>query len=373
MVLVFAVIVALPCTGAWSNGGYSADQSNPDYGTHDWIAEMALSIQSRDVTFLKTTYHSKFLLGTEAPDNPEFIGDTANHHIYFGSDHLLDDDVCAERASELYQLALGYIRLGNYELAAFDIGAMAHYIADLGVFGHTMGASTDWGSETHHADYEDEIQSRTDSLPTPTGIILGDSTAYNAALGLAEAITFGSGSVKANTWMDDNYSWANATFVASAMASLDESVVAVASAIHHLMIEAGAASPPGAPTAVAATADGSDVRLTWSPPSEDGGADITAYRIYHSTSLEDPVQITTVSGSTSNWTHEGAHKGKTHHYWVVAVNSAGDSDMSQVTSVKIPRDSISLFVPIGVSAISIALASLGALLWRRNTKGRSRR
>lgn len=26
----------------WSNGGYSADPANPDYGTHDWIAEHAL-------------------------------------------------------------------------------------------------------------------------------------------------------------------------------------------------------------------------------------------------------------------------------------------------------------------------------------------
>jgi hypothetical protein len=26
----------------WSNGGYSANPSNPDYGTHDWIAEHAL-------------------------------------------------------------------------------------------------------------------------------------------------------------------------------------------------------------------------------------------------------------------------------------------------------------------------------------------
>ncbi|MGB9671951.1 MAG: hypothetical protein ACPLZY_02255 [Candidatus Norongarragalinales archaeon] len=27
---------------AWSNGGFSDDPSNPDYGTHDWIAHHAL-------------------------------------------------------------------------------------------------------------------------------------------------------------------------------------------------------------------------------------------------------------------------------------------------------------------------------------------
>jgi hypothetical protein len=32
----------LPQSTAYSNGGYSADPSNPDYGTHDYIAHHAL-------------------------------------------------------------------------------------------------------------------------------------------------------------------------------------------------------------------------------------------------------------------------------------------------------------------------------------------
>ncbi|MBE0518233.1 MAG: hypothetical protein IH630_03265, partial [Thermoplasmata archaeon] len=99
---VIIAILAFPVTEAWSNGGYSADQEDPDYGTHDWIADMALAMQTMDVAFLETSYHSLFLLGTEAPDNPEYIGDSTNHHIYFYSDGMLQDDICARRASQVY-------------------------------------------------------------------------------------------------------------------------------------------------------------------------------------------------------------------------------------------------------------------------------
>jgi hypothetical protein len=45
MSMILACILALslpPITKAYSNGGYSADPSNPDYGTHDYIAQHAL-------------------------------------------------------------------------------------------------------------------------------------------------------------------------------------------------------------------------------------------------------------------------------------------------------------------------------------------
>jgi hypothetical protein len=43
IILVCALTIALtPPTLAYSNGGYSADPSNPDYGTHDYIAQHAL-------------------------------------------------------------------------------------------------------------------------------------------------------------------------------------------------------------------------------------------------------------------------------------------------------------------------------------------
>jgi hypothetical protein len=241
-IAIALVTYGVPSARAWSNGGYSSDPADPDYGTHDWIADKALTVQVKDVEFLLTTYHSRYLLGTEAPDNPDYIGDSTNHHVYYFSNGTVQDDKGAFRASQMYAAALEHLDGGDYYDAAYDIGAMTHYVADVGVFGHTMGIATDWGAEIHHSDYENHVESMTDSLKTPTGISLNDEDAYNATLRLADDITFGHGAIMSNVWMDSNYDWADGIFVASATASLNCSVVAVAAAINHLMIQA--APPP---------------------------------------------------------------------------------------------------------------------------------
>lgn len=379
---------AVPGARAWSNGGYSADPANPDYGTHDWIADKALTIQARDVTFLLTTYHPRYMLGTEAPDNPVYIGDSTNHHVYYYSDGVLQDDNSAVRASQLYQVALGYLRNGNYEAAAYDIGAMAHYVSDVGVFGHTMGSATDWGAEAHHSDYENEIQSMTGSLGPPTGLVLGDKGAYDTTIGLASDITFGHGATMTNVWMDTNYDWTNPVFVASAMSSLNSSVTAVAAVINHLMIEATPSVPtpppqvppslsttppqaPQPPISLTVSLEGSGVVLTWSYPPNDGGAPITGYKIYRGSTQDNPSLLTSVPAGTQSWNDGSTEKGESYYYWVVAENSVGTSDMSQAARATVPGDTSPWEVSIAISAIiSAALASGGALLWRRKTRGK---
>jgi len=380
LVAVLACLtMSSPSAAAWSNGGYSADQNNPDYGTHDWIADMALSLQTLNATFLTSTYHAHFLLGTEAPDNPAFIGDTTNHHVYYYSAHELQDDICAVRASQIYELALGYLNAGEYRDAAFDIGVLAHYAADPGVFGHTMGAYTDWGAEAHHSDYENEIESMLSTLPQPTGVTLGNLDAYTATLQLGRTITFGDGDIQSNVWMDDNYAWSNETFVASAMASLHASVAAVAAVMNHLFVEANQTeSPPlpevpQPPSSFAATLNGSSVVLTWTPPSDDGGAAIVGYELYRGSSPENPSHLANVSGNTFTWIDQSVERGKTYYYWIVSVNSVGSSDMIRMASATVPRNSDSLALSIVVSTISIALtATGGALLWRRKRRRGSR-
>jgi parallel beta-helix repeat protein len=198
---------------------------------------MALADQAGDVTFLESTFHAQYLLGTEAPDNPAYIGDTVNHHVYYYSTGWVQDDICAVRASQMYQAALGYMQSGDFEKAAFNIGAMTHYVADVGAFGHTMAVGTDWGAEIHHADYESAIEAIIGSISPPSSVPLGDSDAYAATLALAERITFGDGTVMPNVWMDANYDWSDATFAASADASLYAAVEATAAVIDHLLIE----------------------------------------------------------------------------------------------------------------------------------------
>jgi hypothetical protein len=369
LVVLGCVSGLVPSAGAWSNGGYSADPTNPDYGTHDWIVEKALELQTKDVAFLKTTYHTELLLGTEAPDNPEYIGDTSNHHVYYTSAHVLEDDVCADRAAQIYQMAVAYIEAGDYGNTAFDIGVMAHYVADVGVFGHTMGASTDWGAEVHHSDYENEFESRIDFLPLPGGIALGDSDAYDATVSLAENITFGNNTIKSNVWMDTNYNWADPTFLTSAMDSLNRSVAAVASVINHFMIQTGSSAvpaPPQPPTGLSAVVEDSQVTLNWTAPSDDGGADITSYIVYRGPSVTSRVAVMSLPGSVFNWTDDTVSRGKSYYYWVVAGSTAGSSELSDGILVKVPAKKISMIVPIIVSAASIIAASGGAFMWRRS-------
>jgi len=302
LVLAMCLIVAGNASG-WSNGGYSADPDNPDYGTHDWVANAALQSQTKDVTFLKTTYNSLFLLGTEAPDNPSYIGDTGSHHFYYHSDKSIQDDVCADRASSIYSSALQYLKSNDLDLAAFEIGVMAHYISDVGVFGHTMGASTDWGAEVHHSDYENGFESRLGSISTPS-TSLGDLGAYDATAGLAYKITFGSGTIKSNTWMDTNYDWVDAVFEAGAMASLYASVTAVAAAINHLMIEAASSSSTSPTIAITSPASSSTFVTNSSTVNLGGTAsdDIGVTRITWSNAA---TSVTGTASGTLNWTIAG--------------------------------------------------------------------
>ncbi|UCE80644.1 MAG: zinc dependent phospholipase C family protein [Methanobacteriota archaeon] len=201
------------------------------------MADMALALQTRDVFLLSKTYHAEFLFGTEAPDHPSYFCDHENHHVYFNKSGGIQDDIGAIRASDMYKLVVGAIDTRSLSQAAFYLGAMAHYIGDIGVFGHTMGADTDWGSEVHHADYEEAVDSMFSSLDEPLTIGLGNKDPYNATLDLAKDITFGTSNIKANKWMDDWYSWSNSTFRTSAIASLHASVGAVAAAFNYTLTE----------------------------------------------------------------------------------------------------------------------------------------
>ena len=90
------------------------------------------------------------------------------------------------------------------------------------------------------------------------------------------------------------------------------------------------ATVPGAPTALTATANGqTQIDLSWSAPSSNGGADITGYRIEVS---ENGSTWTDLEASTGNaatsYSHTGLTAGSTRHYRVSAINSVGTSSAS---------------------------------------------
>jgi hypothetical protein len=239
---------------AWGNGGYSADITHPDYGTHDWIAQHALDWLPSQEKQVLTSNLAVYLYGTELPDNkntPGGVGDTTKHHIYFTADGFLNDNASAVRADAEYINAKQAYADGNLTDVALHLGMVTHYIADMSVFGHLMGASTSWGAETHHSDYEDYVGGRTSTFASAAfdGYLsfdgaLTSTSAYDAAVALARDTTFAAG-VNC-TWMDQHYNWSSSAFKNRAGASLNLAANAVADVMHMFYAETQATASPSA-------------------------------------------------------------------------------------------------------------------------------
>ena len=94
------------------------------------------------------------------------------------------------------------------------------------------------------------------------------------------------------------------------------------------------ATTPGAPTGLAATANGETrIDLSWSAPANNGGAAITGYRIEVSTdgsSWSDLVADTNSTGTA--YAHTGLTLGDARHYRVSAINSEGTGPPSNVAT-----------------------------------------
>ena len=241
----------------WSNGGYSADPTQPDYGTHDWIAQHALDLLPAEEKQYITDNLAAYIYGTELPDLPTTqggIGDTTKHHIYYSAAGVLVDNASAQRAQTEYGKALAFLKANDFVNASRTAGTMTHYIADLAVFGHVMGASTPWGTETHHSDYETHVNGKTGTYSSTFNSYLAydgsltSISAYNATVNLAYNTVFGVNSQSSCVWMDDNYNWSNATFSGRCGESLNLAVNAVADVLHTLYVDSSPAPTP-TPTA----------------------------------------------------------------------------------------------------------------------------
>ncbi|MBM5806065.1 MAG: hypothetical protein FJZ49_08415 [Candidatus Verstraetearchaeota archaeon] len=254
LAVICAVIISLSVgpVASWSNGGYSDSSSNPKYGTHDWIAEHALDWLPAEEKQYIVNNLPLYLYGTELPDNggaPDGIGDTVKHHVYYWSNGSIQDGASAIRASEEYTEALNLLKAGRYADAAKTAGIMSHYIADMAVFGHVMGAGTSWGAESHHSDYEEYVNARTSGYSAEFNAYLYYDgsleyvSAYDSALRLAYNTTFGAGGSSTCVWMDSNYNWSDPVFKNRAGQSLNLAVNYVTDVLHMLYLDAAQQSP----------------------------------------------------------------------------------------------------------------------------------
>ncbi|SDX92234.1 protein of unknown function [Albimonas donghaensis] len=96
---------------------------------------------------------------------------------------------------------------------------------------------------------------------------------------------------------------------------------------------AGAATVPGAPGGLAATAGNGQVSLAWSAPGSNGGSAITDYLIEVSTDAGASWAMVSDGVSTATgWVHAGLSNGTAYAYRVSAVNGVGTGAASGTAS-----------------------------------------
>jgi hypothetical protein len=85
-------------------------------------------------------------------------------------------------------------------------------------------------------------------------------------------------------------------------------------------------SVPSAPTNLTVESEDGYLELDWVAPTNDGGSNITEYRIYWSNASGGPYTLLeAVAADVTEYTHTGLTNGETFFYRVRAVNSEGNS------------------------------------------------
>ena len=96
-----------------------------------------------------------------------------------------------------------------------------------------------------------------------------------------------------------------------------------------------AATAPGAPTGLTATASGStQINLSWTAPADNGGRVITGYKIEVSSDSASTWSdlVANTSSTTTTYAHTGLAGATTRHYRVSAINTIGTGTASNVDS-----------------------------------------
>ena len=191
----------------WKNGGQSSGVSTVKFGTHDWILWKAYLLAKDDVdlTWFNDQRHYAFF-GTEAPDvgkaklrksfrnqiEGNYKDTSPCHCVLYDDDEEVIQDFAAVRVEQEFTKAKAAIEAENWKLAAFYVGAMAHYIGDLSQFMHLMGTGSRWGNEnqTVHANYEKVFEARVEYQTKELSFMESFIVAEPITGGDARAITF---------------------------------------------------------------------------------------------------------------------------------------------------------------------------------------
>lgn len=93
-----------------------------------------------------------------------------------------------------------------------------------------------------------------------------------------------------------------------------------------------AGTPPGPPTGLTASPGNGQVSLSWTAPANNGGVEISGYRVYRGTASGGETLVTTGGcsglGAVTSCTDTGLTNGQKYFYEVSAVNALGEGNKS---------------------------------------------
>ena len=160
-VAIFGLLIIQSNTLAWSNGGASTSETDPDYGTHDQIAKYAVFYIKENYPDLVSWIEedmNEYLYWTEVPDI--VYQDWTNHNYDFG-DYGYNGGPPDRGAPDAVQWCYDWV-VGNLSLwinegqpqnseytsnARKSLGLLAHYLGDIANPMHTDDDASDSGKE----------------------------------------------------------------------------------------------------------------------------------------------------------------------------------------------------------------------------------
>ena len=123
------------------------------------------------------------------------------------------------------------------------------------------------------------------------------------------------------------------------------------------------ATVPGAPRGLNARAVATDrIDLSWTPPIDDGGAEIEGYRILEDDGSGEFEVLANHTGSTATiWSHTGLDPGSRHSYQVRAINEAGAGAGSNIATAR--TDPVVPDAPVNLVARAGGTSSIVLTWW----------
>ncbi|MBP7634826.1 zinc dependent phospholipase C family protein, partial [Candidatus Ozemobacteraceae bacterium] len=135
-----------------------------------WSFHTHRKIVSDALSFLPTPFQERFRphkdLMMKGSTDPDMVIKDFMNHVYHVNSRSGHDSVM--RISELFNQAAQQLReRGPGPEAAYTMGLLAHYVADLNQPLHTAGSEADIAESDYHSRFEKDVQSRMTRIPVP--------------------------------------------------------------------------------------------------------------------------------------------------------------------------------------------------------------